>query len=166
MSTQRDYLSITATSGTVANGDDNIVGFDQGQGDRVYIKLADFGATVAATASGPAGTAIQVAGTGANAYYTANYGASVVAGTLNHNLVSITVAADAIVNGTGAGAANAAHAQFLYDDVTGILRFDSDGTGAVAAITVGHFDLTQMTATVTGNSAAHALEAADFLFIA
>lgn len=164
---QRDYISITATSGTVANGDDTIKGFDQGQGDRVYIKLADFGATVAATATGVAGTAITIAGTGNNAYYTANYGASVVAGTsTTHNLASITVASDAVVSGSGAVVANAAHAQFLYDDATGILKFDSDGTGVAVAITVGHFDLTQMTATVVGNSAAHALESADFLFIA
>ncbi len=163
---QRDYISITATSGTVANGDDTIRGFDQGQGDRVYIKLADFGVAVAATASGPAGTAIQVAGTGANAFYTANYGAAVVAGTLNHNLVSISVASDAVVSGSGAVIANAAHAQFLYDDATGILKFDADGTGVGVAITVGHFDLTQMNATVVGNLASHALESADFLFIA
>jgi hypothetical protein len=44
-----------------------------------------------------------------------------------------TLGADDLINGT---AANAAHAQFLYDASTGVLSFDADGTGTAVAIDV------------------------------
>jgi Ca2+-binding RTX toxin-like protein len=156
---QKDYVNVTTAAV------DEIKGFDQTQGDRVYISLADYGITVAATASGVAGTAITVAGTGVNALYTANYASGVISGTTNHKLSTITVASDAIVNGA---TATAAHGQFLYDDSNGKLYWDADGTGVGASVQVAHFDPAQMTATVSGVTTVngHALEASDFLFVA
>lgn len=156
-SQQRDAISVTATSGTVANGVDQIIGFDQATHDQIYVKLSDFGITGIATTNASAGAVVS------SSLYTANYGVALnTAGT--HNLTSITLNALDIVNGT---AANAAHAQFIYNDATGDLSFDSDGNVVTnAAIVVGHFDLTQLTATVTGNAAPHAFESADFILIA
>lgn len=155
----RDTFGVRVDS----TGIDTILGFSETQGDQIHARFADIGLTPAPATSTTAGDALIIGG--GTGIATVTY-STVANGAGTFDIASIQVASDAVLNVAAgpitATTATATHAQFLFDQSTGDLWLDADGSGAGEAVRIAQLDLATTTATATGLSGV-ALEAADFL---
>ena len=155
-----DYVQIGGTS-LASAGIDSIFGFGSGQGDKLQISLTDYsnlglGAVAAIGSAGVANTTVDL-GVGPTA--------GILNGTYNAlgKLASYSLNATDVIVGT---AATGTHAQFFLDITTSAtvntLKYDADGAGVGAAVTVATFD-TNTTQNAHGLSV---LDTTDFIVVA
>jgi Ca2+-binding RTX toxin-like protein len=163
----KDWFGLNGVTGVTAGGIDSIKGFDDVDGDKLLVKLSDFGMTLA-NATGTANTQVLNTGTGAGVFYSEYNAAGKLSG--------IQMAGDGIVNSATTVAstvanvsalANAAHAQFIYNQFDNSLWYDATGTATAGdAVKIAQFDAanTDGAPTVTTNGVANTFDSQDFVF--
>ena len=155
-----DYVQIGGTS-LASAGIDSIFGFASTQGDKIQISLTDYsslglGAVAAIGSAGVANSTVDL-GVGPTA--------GILNGTYNAlgKLASYSLNVSDVIVGT---AATGTHAQFFLDITTSAtvntLKYDADGAGVGAAVTVATFD----TNTTPGPHGLTVLDSTDFIVVA